>query len=131
MPLFKPKGVFIKLSNLLASQNAITIHLNDTNEFNSNFIESGSRDVILDIDPRIWMQARNKVESDISKYLTFIIHEFNDRNQSNYFINKKDVISKLINESLHCNRITIGIVDHRFIMLETPERLTFPTFIKP
>ena len=59
------------------------------------------------------------------------MNEFNDRNQSNYFINKKDVISKLINELLHCSRITIGIIDHRFIMLETPERLIFPTFIKP
>lgn len=131
MPLFKPKGISIKLSNLLVSQNAISINLNDTREFNSKFIESGSRDVIVDIDPIVWQQPINKVESDITKYLTFIMNEFNDRNQSNYFINKKDVISKLINELLHCSRITIGIIDHRFIMLETPERLIFPTFIKP
>ena len=62
MPLFKPKGISIKLSNLLVSQNAISINLNDTREFNSKFIESGSRDVIVDIDPIVWQQPINKVE---------------------------------------------------------------------
>lgn len=128
MQLINKMAEIFSYHNLLIPKSIRTINLNiDEHEDDIEMmhqINSYYQDLVVDIDPSIWAWNIKTLNSYLRKILKLLIGKYNKLNHvKKTFPNIDVLVHDLVMESRNSNNLSVGIVNEKILILQTPYRL--------